>query len=110
METYTLGLYMSMICFKRLDSRSNLYEVLREKLLFNGTHETLVTVADDVHGCWLPYVMSALLRQIFLMFQCSVPCIRLDQPVVLLRCHRVLDVRDNLLEETWSGSGSGGLS
>ena len=104
METYTLGLYMSMICFKRLNSRSNLYEVLREKLLFNGTHETLVTVADDVNGCWLPYVMSALLRQIFLMFQCSVPCIRLDQPVVLLRCHRVLDVRDNLLEETWSGS------
>ena len=108
METYTLDLYMSMICFKRSNSRSNLYEVLREKLLFNGTHETLVTVADDVHGCWLPYVMSALLRQIFLMFQCSVPSIRLDQSVVLLRCHCVLDVRDNLLEETWSGSG--GLS
>lgn len=58
-----------------------------------------------IKGCWLPNDMSASLRQIFLMFQCSLPCIRLDQSVVVVRRHRVLDVCDNLLEHTWSGSG-----
>ena len=98
---------MSMICFKRLNSWSNLYGDLREKLLVNGTHETLVTVADDVvNGCWSPNEMSASSRQIFLMFRCSLPCIRLDQSVVSCRLHRILDVCDNLLEHTWCGSGS----
>ena len=49
--------------------------------------------------------MTASLRQIFLMFRCSVPCIRLDQSVVSCRLDRILDACGNLLEEAWSGSG-----